>query len=144
MCLECNGCGSGAFVAKNPVRLRGTDFCTSLAHFALSFVTQLNSLECTQIVRNAPKHEVRLQWLDRVVCCEKFWHDFMAQTFAPLRLVLHPVLLGNQTVPNAPKYYKTHQNMSLCPKGSIRCVRCEKLWRDFMARTFPPLRPVLH
>jgi len=40
---------------KNPTRLRGTNFCTSSARFALSFVRQPNGPECTQIVRNATK-----------------------------------------------------------------------------------------
>src|SRR6185312_12699499 len=48
--------GSGAFVAKIPTRLRGTNFCTSSARFAPSFVRQPNGPESTQIVRNAPKH----------------------------------------------------------------------------------------
>ena len=40
--------GSSAFVAKIPTRLRGTNLCTSSAHFAPSFVRQPNVL-------NAPK-----------------------------------------------------------------------------------------
>ena len=47
--------GSGAFVAKIPTRPRGTNFCTSSARFAPSFVRQPNGSECTQIERNAPK-----------------------------------------------------------------------------------------
>ena len=41
--------GSGAFVAKIPMRLRGTNFCTSSARFAPSFVRQTKGPECTQI-----------------------------------------------------------------------------------------------
>src|SRR6185312_6687496 len=36
---------------KNPTRLRGMNFCTCSARFALSFVRQPNDPECTQIVR---------------------------------------------------------------------------------------------
>ena len=54
--------GSGAFVAKILTRLRGTNFCTSLDRFASSFVRQPNGPECTQIVRNAPKRQFRVQW----------------------------------------------------------------------------------
>ena len=43
-------------------RLRGTNFCTSSAHFAPSFVRQRNGPECTQKVQNAPKHQFRVQW----------------------------------------------------------------------------------
>ena len=38
---------SGAFVAKNTMRLRGTKFCTSLVPFAPSFVRQPNGPKCT-------------------------------------------------------------------------------------------------
>ena len=55
--------GSGVFVAKIPTRLRGTNFCTSLTHFALSVVWQPKSPKCTQIVRNTPKREFRVQWV---------------------------------------------------------------------------------
>src|SRR6185436_4329146 len=43
-------------------RLLGTNFCTSSARFAPSFVTQPNGHKCTKIVQNAPKHEFRVQW----------------------------------------------------------------------------------
>ena len=51
--------------------------------------------------------------------CDKFGHDFVAQTFAiaPFQLILHRVSFSNEMVPNAPKHYETHQNMSLGPDG---------------------------
>ena len=54
--------GLGAFVQKVPTRLRGTNFCTSLARFAPSFVWQPSGPECTQIVRNAAKRQFWVQW----------------------------------------------------------------------------------
>src|SRR6185437_12909799 len=50
------------WLRKIPTPLRGTNFCTSSARFATSFIRQLNSPECTQIVQNAPKHQFRVQW----------------------------------------------------------------------------------
>jgi len=50
------------------------------------------------------------------VHCEKFRCDFMAQTCvlsAPFQPVLHRALSINETLPNTPKHYETHQNMSL-------------------------------
>ena len=47
---------------KNPTRLRGTNFCSSSALFAPSFVRQANGPECTQIVRITPKRQFRVQW----------------------------------------------------------------------------------
>jgi hypothetical protein len=138
------------------------------------------------------------------VCCEKLQRDFVARTFAliaPVCPVLHWVSCSYETIPNAPKYFETHQNMNLgssgmdrvlllrktttwlrgtnfcinctslprfalsfmqlrndrkrtqtlCntpkhefygPMGSIRCVRCEKLQRDFVAWMFSIIAPV--
>ena len=47
---------------KIPMRLRGTNFCTSLARFAPSSVRQLNGPKCTLIVRNALKRQFKVQW----------------------------------------------------------------------------------
>ena len=81
-------------------------------------------------------------WI-RCICWEKLQRDFVARTFAliaPVPYVLHQVSCSYETIPNAPKYYK-------CPMGWIRCVRCGKSRRDFVARTFAliaPVHPVLH
>src|SRR6185503_2941260 len=51
----------------------------------------------------------------------------------------------------ATKWSRMHQNSTKCnktsvwgPMGLIGCVRCEKFRRDFVARTFALVRPVLH
>src|SRR6185436_20956722 len=61
------------------------------------------------------------------VRCKKFRHDFMARTFALVRHVLHRVSCGNQMVPNAPKWYKTHQNVSLGSNGLDRVSSLRKI-----------------
>jgi len=48
-------------VQKIPTRLRGTNFCTSSARFAPSFIRQLNGPECTQMERNTPKRQYTVQ-----------------------------------------------------------------------------------
>ena len=59
--------GSGAFVVKKtPTRPRGTNFCTSLAYFAPSFVTQPNAPQCKQIVQNAQNISSGSTGTDRV------------------------------------------------------------------------------
>src|SRR6185312_11001540 len=60
--LGSNGVDRVRSLRKIPSWLRGTNFCTSSARFAPSFVRQPNGPECTQIVRNAPKHQFRVQW----------------------------------------------------------------------------------
>ena len=90
-----------------------------------------------------------MEWIG-CICCEKFQNDFTAQTcalIAPVQPVLQRDSCSNKTLPNAPKHYETHQNMSLGFKGWIRCVHCEIFWCDFMARTcalVAPVQPILH
>ena len=62
MSLESNGVDRVRSLRKILTRFRGTNFCASLARFALSVVTQPNCPKCIQVVQNAPKHEVRVQW----------------------------------------------------------------------------------
>jgi len=53
-------------------------------------------------------------------CCEKSRRDIVARTFAliaPVHPVLHRVSWSYETIPNAPKHYATHQNMSLGSNG---------------------------
>ena len=59
-------------------------------------------------------------WI-RCVHCEKSRHDFVARTFAliaPVHHILHRVLWSYEMIPNAPKHYTTHQNMSLGSNGA--------------------------
>ena len=90
MRLGSNGVDQEHSFQKIPTRLHGTNFCTTSACFAWSFVRQPNSSKCTQIVQNTPKYEFRIQW-GRIECihCEKFRRNFGARTFAPVWPVLH-------------------------------------------------------
>jgi hypothetical protein len=56
----------------------------------------------------------------RCVGCEKLQRDFVARTFAliaPVQYVLQQVSCSYETIPNAPKYYETHRNISLVSNG---------------------------
>src|SRR6185312_1882450 len=44
------------------MQLRGTNFCTCSARFVPSSVRQPNGPKCSQIVLNAPKCQIRVQW----------------------------------------------------------------------------------
>ena len=51
---------------------------------------------------------------------EKSRRDFMARAFALIALVhpiLHRISCGYETIPNAPKHYAMHKNMSLRSNG---------------------------
>ena len=88
-------------------------------------------------------------WI-KCVRCEKSRRDFVSWTFvltAPVQYVLHQVSCSYETIPNAPKYCQTDQNISSGPPGWIGCVRWEKSQRDFAAPTFAliaPVHPVFH
>ena len=60
--LGSNGVDRVCSSRKTPMQLRGTNFCTSSACFAPSFVRQPNGPKCTQVVRFALKHQFRVQW----------------------------------------------------------------------------------
>ena len=67
---------------KIPMQLRAMNFCTSSASFAPTFVRKPNGLECTQMVRNAPKHQFRVQWVGSGVFVAKnseatTWHELL-------------------------------------------------------------------
>ena len=54
------------------------------------------------------------------VGCEKLQRDFVAWTFAliaPVQYVLQQVWYSYESIPNAPKNYEMHQNMSLGSNG---------------------------
>jgi hypothetical protein len=99
-----NGVDRVRSLQKILTRLRGTNFWTSSARYASGFVRQSNGPGCTQIVRNAPKDQFRVQWVGSGAFVAKnsdvtSWHEL----FGLVRLVLHRVSLGNQTVPIAHK-----------------------------------------
>jgi hypothetical protein len=82
--------------------------------------------------------------------CEKFWCNFMARTWAliaPVQAVLHRVSCSNEILPNTPKHYETHQNMSLGSNVLNWVCSLQKILMHCMARTsalIAPFQPVLH
>ena len=88
----------------------------------------LHQVSCSnQTIPNAPKHNkthhsfyLRPNGVNRVRLLRKLRHKFVARTFAliaPVQPVLHQVSCSNETIPNAPKNYEMHQNMSLGSNG---------------------------
>jgi len=71
--------------------------------------------------------------------------DIVARTFAliaPVHPVLHQVSCNYETIPNAPKHYETHQNMSLGSNGVNQVRSLRKIQCDFVARNFVLIEPV--
>ena len=84
------------------------------------------------------------------ICGEKFQNDFLAQTcalIAPVQPVLYRVSCSNETLPNAPKHYETHQNMSLWSNGvdRVHSLRKIPMWiHGTNLCIIAPVQPVLH
>ena len=83
--------------------------------------------------------------MGRIGCirCEKSRCDFVARTFALVQNVSPRVSQGNQMVANAPKWYETHQNMSLRSNGVDRVCSLRKTPRTFaLVRNVWPRLPL--
>ena len=73
-----------------------------------------NTKKCTETIVLG-----RMRWIGSVHCV-KSRGDFTARTFAliaPVQYILQQVSCRYETIPNAPKHYETHQNMSLVSNG---------------------------
>ena len=129
---------------KNPMRLRGTNFCTSSPCFAPSFVRQPNGPECMQIERNAPKRLLRVQWGVSVAFMGISPTRLHGTNFCTSSAHFAPSF---ERQPNGPECTQMVRNETttsvLGPMGWIRCVRCKKFRRDFVTRMFSQVRPVL-
>src|SRR6185436_9825867 len=110
MSLGSNGKDRVRSFRKILMRLRATNFCTSSARFAPSFVSQPNGPKCTKIVRNAPKHEFRVQWGGTGAFVEKnsdtaSWHELLHQ-FGPFCTEFHKSTKRSQMHQNCTKRTK--------------------------------------
>ena len=112
---------------KIPTRLRGTNFCTSSAHFAPSFVRQPNGPECTQIVQNAPKHQFRVQWGGSGAFVAKnsdatSWHELL-NLFGPFCIEFRKATKQSRMHPNS----TNAPNVSLGSNGVDRMLSLRKI-----------------
>ena len=106
--------GSGAFVAKNSDATSRHEHLHHYDCFAPSFVTQPNGPKCTKIVRNAPKHEFRVQWGGTGAFVAKnsdaaSWHELLHQ-FGPFCIEFC----------KSTKWSQMHQNFMKCTKTFFR------------------------
>ena len=73
------------------------------------------------------------------ICCEKLQRDFVARSFALIALVhpvLHRVSCSYETIPNAPKEYKTHKNMSVGSDGVDRVRSLQQILTQLRGTIF--------
>ena len=75
----------------------------------------------------------------RVRLLQKFWCNFLPRTFAlivPVWPVLHRVSCSKKLIPNAPKHYKTRQNLSLESDGLDRVCSLRKILTQLRGSNF--------
>jgi hypothetical protein len=97
-------------VRNIPSGLRGTNFCTSSARFASSFVRQPNGPECTQIVRNATKRQFRVRLGVSGAFVAKnsdmsSWHELLHK-FGPFCTEFRKATKPSRMHPNGTKHNK--------------------------------------
>src|SRR6185437_5993419 len=96
---------------KIPTRLRGTNYCTSSARFASSFVRQPNGPECNKIVRSTAKRQFRFQRGGSGAFVMKnsdatSWHELLHK-FGPVCTKFRTANKQNRMHPNSTKRTKT-------------------------------------
>ena len=117
-----NGVDWVCLLWKIPTRLHGTNFCINCTSSP-----RLHRVSCSyKMIPNAPKHYETHQnmslgsnGVDQVHSLQKIQCDFMSRTFVliePVQYVLKQVSCSYGTIPNAPKYYEMHRNISLGSK----------------------------
>ena len=117
MSLGSDGVDRVDLLQKNLTQLCGLNFWinyNSSARFEASIVNQRNGPQCTQTLRNKTKHEFRVQWGGSGAFIAK---NSDTTLWDELFHYLHRVSCSNEMVPNAPKPYEMHQNMSLGSDG---------------------------
>ena len=103
MSLGSNGVDRVLSWRKIPMQLRGTNFFTSSARFAPSFVRQPNSPKYTQMVRISPKQEFRVHGVDRVLSFREIPMRLRGTNFCTSSARFAPSFVRQPKVPNAPK-----------------------------------------
>ena len=111
MSMGSNGLDRVHSLWKILTRLRGTNFCTSSARFAPSFVRPPNGPKWTQMIRNTPKCQFRVKWVDRVCSLRKIltrllWRELLHH-FSPFCTEFCKATKWSQMHPNSTIHTKT-------------------------------------
>ena len=109
--LGSNGLDRVRSLRKIPTRIRGTNFCTSSACCAPSFVRQPNSPECTQIVPNAINISLGSNGVDRVRSLRKIPTRLRGTNFCTSSTRCAPSFVRQ---PNSPECTQIVRNAPKC------------------------------
>ena len=135
--LGSNGVDRVCSLRKILMRFHGTNFyinCTCSTRCAeFRVVTKHCQMHPNTTRRTKTWVQGPMEWV-KCIRCEKFQNDFMAETcalIAPVQPVMHRVSCSNETLPNAPKHYETHQNVSLWSNRVDRVHSLRKILMRF-------------
>ena len=112
---------------KIPTRLCGTNFCTSSARFAPSFVRQPNGPECTQMVRNTPNVSLRSNGVDRTRSLQKILTRLHGTNFCSSSTRFPPSFVRQPNGPERTQIIRNAQNISLGSNGLDRVRSLRKI-----------------
>ena len=103
MSLGSNGVDLVRSLRKIPTRLRSTNFCTTSAHFAPSFISQPNGPKCSKIVRTHQNMSLGSNGVDRVRSLRKILTRLRSTNFCTSSGRFAPSFVSQ---PNGPKCTK--------------------------------------
>ena len=130
---------------KIPTQLRGTNFCTSSARFAPSFERQPNGPECTQIVRNTPKCEFRVNGVDQVRLLQKIPTRLHGTNFCNSSVRFAPSFVRQPNGPDWTQIVRNATNVILGSDGVDRVHSLRKISTRLRGNElFALVRPILH
>ena len=122
-----NGVDWVHWLRKFPTRLHGTNFWSSSAHFAPSFVSQPNGPKCTKIVRTHQNMNLWSNGVDRVRSLRKILTQLRGTNFCTSSSCFGPSFKSQPNGPKCTKIVRTHQNMSLGSNGVDRVRWLQKI-----------------
>ena len=112
--------------------------------FAPSFVWQPNGPKCIKIVRNAPKHEFRVQWGGSRALVAKNSDTTSWCELCTSSAHFAPSFVNQPNGPKCTKIIRTHQNMSLGSNGVDRVPWLQKIPTRHRGMNFCTSSAVLH
>ena len=145
--------GSGAFGAKNSDATSFSNFCTSSARFAPSFVRQPNGPEFTQWYETHQNISLGANGVDRVRSLRKIPTRLCGTNLCTSSARFAPSFVRQPNGSKCTQIVRIAENISLGSNGVDRAhslrkipmqLRGEKFRHDFVARTFALVQPVLH
>ena len=122
---------------------------TSSTQIASSFVQQRNDPGCSQALQNSPKHEFRVQWGGPGAFVAKMfdmtsWQKLFS-LITPVQPKFNRVSQSNETVPDAPKHYETHQEFRVQwsrPGAFVVKMFDTTSWHELFSLTAPVLAQI--